>query len=626
MTASVLNDCPPLDAALAYAAGGWPVFPVYEIAHGGCACGKSDCGSPGKHPRTLNGRLDASRDPEQIRAWWEQWPSANVGGVTGGESGLTVIDLDGDPDQLTSALNKRGILWDETVTARTGSGGRHILTAHPGGHVPTTKKFLKLPSLNGGKPPAVDLLADPGYIVLPPSIHIGGRYAWLEGRDPFSIELALFPLPVLNLITPQSPPESTSSEQGGELLAHVQQLLGRLEAVRRSASGWMARCPAHQDRHPSLSIKVGQDGRILLHCFSGCAPEAVVAALGLTMGDLFHKREQNGSAKAALQPLSVLSAADFLNQPFPPAHNILAGGNLTVGGKQLIAGAGGIGKSLIDISLGICLTARRPVFGEFAVTAPQRVGLFLCEDPAGVTQDRLKRQLQGLGLHQAPDGLFIFPRDEPLLFGGRHGKPQEAIHRLIETVRRHALSVVIFDPLVAIHEADENSNTEMARWLFPLGEALQREGCAIIISHHTTWGQDGETHSRGASAIQNFADTVWNLKQIDAGDRKAVKLSVAKINFGPQWEPLILTLDPETLLFSAQDVQAALCPVPALLDYLRDEHGGEFRGKKGDLYRLVQARFGCGERTVREAFHAALNHQPPLLRDLGRGGGFEVIG
>lgn len=328
---------------------------------------------------------------------------------------------------------------------------------------------------------------------------------------------------------------------------------------------------------------------------------------------------------AALQPLSVLSAADFLTRDFPATDNILAGGNLTVGGKNLIAGPGGIGKSLIDITLGLCMTARRPVFGEFAVMAPQRVGLFLCEDPAGVTQDRLRRQLQGLGLSEPPAGLFVFPRDERLIFGGRHGTPQETINRLIETVRRYALTVVIFDPLVSIHEADENSNTEMARWLVPLGDALQREGCAIVVSHHTTWGQDGEPHSRGASAIQNWADTVWLLRRIETGGREGVKLSVAKINFGPRWEPLILTLDPETLLFSAQGEQSALCPVPALLEYLRDEHGSEFRGKKDELYNLVQAHFGAGRRTVREAFRAALSHQPPLLEDLGRGGGFKVI-
>ncbi|MEX2216178.1 MAG: DUF3987 domain-containing protein [Phycisphaeraceae bacterium] len=49
---------------------------------------------------------------------------------------------------------------------------------------------------------------------------------------------------------------------------------------------WRARCSAHDDSDPSLSIGLGDDGRVLLHCFGGCAPESIVAALGLTMADL----------------------------------------------------------------------------------------------------------------------------------------------------------------------------------------------------------------------------------------------------------------------------------------------------------------------------------------------------
>jgi len=63
-------------------------------------------------------------------------------------------------------------------------------------------------------------------------------------------------------------------------------LLSRLERVRPSKSGWQARCPAHDDREPSLSISEGADGRALVHCFAGCAPEAVAAALGLTLAEL----------------------------------------------------------------------------------------------------------------------------------------------------------------------------------------------------------------------------------------------------------------------------------------------------------------------------------------------------
>jgi hypothetical protein len=65
------------------------------------------------------------------------------------------------------------------------------------------------------------------------------------------------------------------------------ELLSRLEGVRsRGAGKWVARCPFHQDNSPSLSIGEGAD-RILLHCFALCETPDIVAALGLTMADLF---------------------------------------------------------------------------------------------------------------------------------------------------------------------------------------------------------------------------------------------------------------------------------------------------------------------------------------------------
>jgi putative DNA primase/helicase len=64
-------------------------------------------------------------------------------------------------------------------------------------------------------------------------------------------------------------------------------LLERLQAVRKTGSAtWSARCPAHEDRSPSLSITNAQ-GRVLVHCHAGCAAEDVVAALGLRLADLF---------------------------------------------------------------------------------------------------------------------------------------------------------------------------------------------------------------------------------------------------------------------------------------------------------------------------------------------------
>jgi putative DNA primase/helicase len=64
------------------------------------------------------------------------------------------------------------------------------------------------------------------------------------------------------------------------------ELLPRLRGARRCASGWMARCPAHEDRSPSLSVCERQ-GRVLIHCFAGCSTEMVCDALGIKMCDLF---------------------------------------------------------------------------------------------------------------------------------------------------------------------------------------------------------------------------------------------------------------------------------------------------------------------------------------------------
>lgn len=68
---------------------------------------------------------------------------------------------------------------------------------------------------------------------------------------------------------------------------HAEEILGKLEGVRRSGAGWMAKCPAHEDRHASLSVGQADDGRTLLHCQAGCEPQDVVEKIGLRLGDLF---------------------------------------------------------------------------------------------------------------------------------------------------------------------------------------------------------------------------------------------------------------------------------------------------------------------------------------------------
>jgi hypothetical protein len=70
----------------------------------------------------------------------------------------------------------------------------------------------------------------------------------------------------------------------------AEMLLSRLENVRQSGRGWRADCPCGHDSRGSLSITEGDDGRVLLHCFSGCAAEDVLSAVGLSLSDLYPER------------------------------------------------------------------------------------------------------------------------------------------------------------------------------------------------------------------------------------------------------------------------------------------------------------------------------------------------
>ncbi|OOV05655.1 hypothetical protein RF819_02060 [Rhodoferax fermentans] len=90
----------------------------------------------------------------------------------------------------------------------------------------------------------------------------------------------------------------------------LENVLDRLEKVRRGRPGqWSARCPAHDDKGPSLSVRETPDGAVLLHCFGGCETADVVAAMGLQMTDLFPPRDIPANAPKKIANLLTASQA-----------------------------------------------------------------------------------------------------------------------------------------------------------------------------------------------------------------------------------------------------------------------------------------------------------------------------
>lgn len=147
------------------------------------------CGVRSKAPATPHGFRDASIDPDIIRSWWRCDPSFNVGIATGTVSHLFAVDIDGlDAEASLRALEyERGELPPsvEAITAR----GRHIYFQMPAAPVPCSA---------GRVADHIDVKADGGYVLAPPSIHPTGRaYAWSVDS---AREIASAPAWLLNLI------------------------------------------------------------------------------------------------------------------------------------------------------------------------------------------------------------------------------------------------------------------------------------------------------------------------------------------------------------------------------------------------------------------------------------------
>jgi hypothetical protein len=174
-------------SALWYAKNGIPVFPLHYSVDGGCSCHKPDCGKHiGKHPLTPNGFLDATTDVAQVKAWWRQWPDANIGMPTGAVTKRIVVDTDprnGGPEDREEFIRDFGPIPDGAAEVITGGGGRHVHLGWDGGPVP---KALA---------PGFDLKAHGGYVLLPPSLHASGKRYEVDGLNGARALLSPAPAP-----------------------------------------------------------------------------------------------------------------------------------------------------------------------------------------------------------------------------------------------------------------------------------------------------------------------------------------------------------------------------------------------------------------------------------------------
>jgi hypothetical protein len=168
-------------AALAYAKRDLRVFPLKP---------------QDKRPFTANGFHSATSRVDEVLLWWRQSPQANIG-LAPGASGLVVFDIDSQAaEDVAAALGLLGVNTLTAYTGRTDFLGRHLYFRHPGGRIGNLRIGLQGGGVVrvSGKTAGLEVKADAGYVVAPPSIHPSGKqYAF---ADP-TLEPSPLPLPAL---------------------------------------------------------------------------------------------------------------------------------------------------------------------------------------------------------------------------------------------------------------------------------------------------------------------------------------------------------------------------------------------------------------------------------------------
>lgn len=190
-----LNSGPLMQAALAYAGRGWAVFPLSPKS---------------KIPFARSaGYKEATTSLEVIKARWTEHPDANIGIATGKVSGMFAVDLDDEEAGIAAwadLCRKNGSGPLETLSARTVSGGRHLIFKYPAGEVILRCGVRKVPH--------IDTRGDGGYIVAAPSYVEDdkhepprkGFYSWVDEATPLA-EMPAWLIALYNKVqAPAAPP------------------------------------------------------------------------------------------------------------------------------------------------------------------------------------------------------------------------------------------------------------------------------------------------------------------------------------------------------------------------------------------------------------------------------------
>jgi bifunctional DNA primase/polymerase-like protein/AAA domain-containing protein/primase-like protein len=450
-----------LDYALVH---NWPVFP---------------CRVREKRPATIHGFQDAETDPSLIKTWWSAEsiadhlspgvtpdPGLNVAVATGRKSRLVVVDIDPKNGGSLEALEARFGPMPETLRQATGGGGLQLFFYRPA-------EVERIPSSAGALLPGVDVRADGGYVVVPPSIHPSGRrYEWLK------LDVPPAPLPdaLLRAIL-----GAKKIEPGIEAAAKFPR--GQRNNSLARLAGGMRRAGMSVDEIRAALV-VANERR--------CDPPLLPAELNAILCSAA-KWEPGANRPSDADPIGPDDVKPFDQYAVAPVAYVVEKW-LVEGTGESWCGESGTGKSSVATALGEAVSKGLPFAG--LATVKRRVLLLDCgENPAAVMQHRLRV-------------LKIEPSEGFIIWGEWVGElPSIPSVKIVEWIDAcDPKPLIIVDCLsVFFTGKSENDSAEMRTFFKYLADWKSR-GATYVLLHNR--GKDKSVAYRGASAIKDACDVM----------------------------------------------------------------------------------------------------------------------
>lgn len=563
-----MTDAPRYGAA--YARLGWPVFPL----------------RPGeKRPAVASGFKAASTDSATVAAWWNADPARNVGIATGPWGFVLDIDPQAGGDATLAALVAKYGPLPPTLEAVTRNGGRHLYFAALAGARCSA----------GSLGPGLDIRADGGYVVAPPSVvpadpgvDAFGLYYWtnwepLSGVAPVLAQAPAWlaalvladsrpaPVPLPPGVAPPPPREVTA-----DTLLDLADALLHVDADDRGTWVRMGQALKHLgDAGFTLWDDYSQRGTTYdaddqAYRWSTFQPTAI------NIESVFYAARQAGWIGRGVTPQAAFAATPGASPiPLPPAATsldscILSLANLDSytdrplphfvdrwipqGEVTLLAGHGGGGKSYTALSIAVHVALGRP-FGNLTTTqAP--VLFYSGEDNSQVLRRRLARLCRALRVAPAElDGKLIMldvsdldpalHREQRVESNGRKSIVLETalLDSLARLVQQRGIGLTIIDNASDAYDDDEIKRARVRAFIRSLRTRLARPDRAVLLLCHIN--KSSATNGKSAGAEDYSGSTAWHnsvrsrLSLIPDGDN-AARIEHLKANLGPKAGPVRL--------------------------------------------------------------------------------------